>query len=263
MGVHPRAVLAEQRLRHEGRMPPVLHGVLLDRDAVRHAVVRHLEGVGVAHVDLVLRRAHLVVRVLDVNAQLLQRQHRLAAHVGARVERREVEVPALVQHLGDPALRAGVAEVEELELRPHVEVREPESLRAFERAPQDLPGIALVGLAAGRDHVAEHARHAAVLRPPGEHREGGRVGHGDHVRLLDGVEARDRRAVEAHPALEGVLQLLRVHREALELPQDVREPQPDEADVTVLDEGDDVLGGLRLVGHTAPRVRGLWRSAAG
>jgi hypothetical protein len=52
--VHPRAVLTEERLRHEGRVPAVLHGVLLDRDAVGHGVVRHLETVCVAHVDLVL-----------------------------------------------------------------------------------------------------------------------------------------------------------------------------------------------------------------
>ena len=43
VGVHPRAVLAEQRLGHEGGVPAVLHGVLLDRDAVGHAVVRHLQ----------------------------------------------------------------------------------------------------------------------------------------------------------------------------------------------------------------------------
>jgi hypothetical protein len=41
--VHPGAVLAEERLGHERRMPAVLHRVLLDRDAVRHAVVGHLQ----------------------------------------------------------------------------------------------------------------------------------------------------------------------------------------------------------------------------
>ena len=66
----------------------------------------------VAHVDLVLGRADLVVGVLDVDAELLERQHRLAAHVGAGVERREVEVAALVEHLGAVV----VAEEEVLEL---------------------------------------------------------------------------------------------------------------------------------------------------
>ena len=84
VGVHPGAVLAEQRLGHEGGVPAVLHGVLLDRDPVGHAVVRHLQRRGVAHVDLVLGGADLVVAVLHVHAQLLERQHGVAAHVGAR-----------------------------------------------------------------------------------------------------------------------------------------------------------------------------------
>ena len=106
MDVHPGAVLAEQRLRHEGRVPAVLHRVLLDDDAVGHAVVGHLERVLVAHVDLVLGGADLVVRVLDVDPELLEREDRLAADVGAGVERRQVEVAALVEHLGDRRPRA-------------------------------------------------------------------------------------------------------------------------------------------------------------
>ena len=117
VGVHARAVLAEQRLRHERRVPAVLHRVFLDRDPVGHAVVGHLQRRRVAHVDLVLRGADLVVGVLDVDAELLEREDRLAAHVGAGVERGEVEVAALVEDLGLLArLRPGVAEVEELEL---------------------------------------------------------------------------------------------------------------------------------------------------
>ena len=107
VGVHSRAVLAEQRLRHEGRVPAVLHRVFLDRDAVGHAVVRHLQRGGVAHVDLVLRRADLVVGVLHVDSELLEREHGLAADVRAGVERREVEVAALVEHLGRCRSRAG------------------------------------------------------------------------------------------------------------------------------------------------------------
>ena len=95
--VHPAAVLAVQRLRHEGGVPAVLHRVLLDRHPVGHAVVGHRERVLVAHVDLVLGGPDLVMGVLDVDAHLLERQHGLAAHVGARIERRQVEVAALVE----------------------------------------------------------------------------------------------------------------------------------------------------------------------
>ena len=49
-----------------------------------------------------------------------------------------------------------------------------------------------------------------------------RVRLGDHVGLLDRVEAGDRGPVEAHTALEGVLQLGDVDRERLELARGCR-----------------------------------------
>ena len=245
VGVHAGAVLAEQRLRHERRVPAVLERDLLDRDAVGHAVVGHLQRVGVAHVDLVLARADLVVGVLDLDPELLEREHGVAADVGPGVERREVEVAAEVERLG----ALGVAEQEVLELRPDEEVVEPHLVRALHGAAQHVPRVALVRLALRRQHVGEHARDAAavLLRPPREHVERRRVGHRDHVRLLDRVEAGDRRAVEAHPALERVVELLGVDRERLQLPEDVGEPEPDEADPALLDERLDVVLGLRPV----------------
>jgi hypothetical protein len=76
---------------------------------------------------------------------------------------------------------------------------------------------------------------------PGQHRVRVRVGHRDHVRLLDRVEAGDGRAVEAHPVGERVLELLAADGEALQLPVDVGEPEPDELDAVLVGAGDDVL----------------------
>jgi hypothetical protein len=104
--------------------------------------------------------------------------------------------------------------------------------------------------------VAEHAPDALLLRAPRQHGEGARVGHRDHVGLLDRVEARDRRTVEAHPVREGVSELVAPDREGLQLPEDVGEPQPDEADVPLLDERQHVGGGARGLrgggGHAGP-----------
>ena len=162
-------------------------------------VVGHLEPVGEAHVDLVLRGPDLVVGVLHRDAELAQREHHVAAEVRRHVERRQVEVAALVEDL-----RALVVlEQEELELGPQVVVVEAHVLRARERPPHHEARVALVGLAAGLEHVAEHAPDLVGLAgPPGQDLERARVGHGDHVRLLDPVEAGDRRAVEAHAVLE-------------------------------------------------------------
>ena len=201
--------------------------------------------VGEAHVDLVLRRPDLVVRVLDVDAELLQRQHRVAAQVGGGVERREVEVAALVEHLRRPAVQLGLPEVEELQLGADEVVVEAHRLRPLERAPHDVARVALVGLAAGHQHVAEHPRDGLLLRPPRQHRERARVRHRDHVRLLDPVEAGDRRAVEAHALLERPLQLVLADGEALQLAEDVREPEPDELDVVLLDQRQHVRLGRR------------------
>ena len=62
-------------------------------------------------------------------------------------------------------------------------------------------------------------------------------------------------------ALEGVLELLRVDREALQLAEDVREPEANEADVAVLDERLDVGSGLRLFAHGAQATARRWPSA--
>ena len=64
--------------------------------------------------------------------------------------------------------------------------------------------------------------------------ERGRVGHGDHVGLVDPGEALDGRAVEADALVERGLQLGRRHRHALERAEHVGEPQPDEPDVALL-----------------------------
>ena len=75
----------------------------------------------------------------------------------------------------------------------------------------------------------------------GQQLEGVGVGHGEHVALLDPGEAVDRRAVEGHALLEGVLQLGRGDGEALQLTEDVGEPQPDEADAALLDRSEHVV----------------------
>ena len=132
---------------------------------------------------------------------------------------------------------------------PTLNVSKPIDSMRGQRAAQHVARVALVGLALGRQDVAEHPADALLLGPPGQHRERRRVRHGDHVGLLDRVEAGDRGAVEAHPALEGVVELGGVDRERLQLAQDVGEPEPDEADLALLDERLDVGRGLGLVGH--------------
>ena len=86
-------------------------------------------------------------------------------------------------------------------------------------------------------------RDALLLGRHGKHLERRRIGHGDHVRLLDAGEAVDRRAVEAHALLERALELAVGHGEALQNAEHVGEPEADELDVALLDRLEDVLFG--------------------
>ena len=70
----------------------MLDGDLLDDHLVGHNGVRHGQRLVVAQVDLMLRGAELVVRVLDGDAHLLEREDGVTAQVAGIVERGEVEV---------------------------------------------------------------------------------------------------------------------------------------------------------------------------
>src|SRR3989442_193196 len=66
MRVHPRAVLPEDRLGHEGREKPMSVGDVADNEPERREVVGGLERLGVAEVDLVLAGRDLVMPRLDL-----------------------------------------------------------------------------------------------------------------------------------------------------------------------------------------------------
>ena len=102
--VHAAAVLAVERLGHEGRVHAVVGRDLLDDEARDHDAVGHEEGLVVVRVDLVLRRRHLVVRGLHGDAELVEGAHGLLAQVVAEVGGQHVEVAAVVDEL---AVRRG------------------------------------------------------------------------------------------------------------------------------------------------------------
>ncbi len=123
-----------------------------------------------------------------------------------------------------------VLEVEELDLRPDVE-GEAEGGGARQVALEHLARVAGEGRAVREVDVAEHARHAALARAPGQQLEGRGVGDRGHVALAGAGEALDRAAVEADALLERLFELLEGDGEALQRAEDVREPEADELDV--------------------------------
>ena len=98
--VHAAAVLAVQRLGHEGGVHAVVGRDLLDDQAADHDAVGHDQGLVVVRVDLVLRGGDLVVRGLHGDAEPVEGAHGLLAQVVAQVGGQHVEVAALVDELG-------------------------------------------------------------------------------------------------------------------------------------------------------------------
>ena len=189
------------------------------------------------------------MRVLDRDAHLLERENRVAAQVGSHVERRQIKVAALVEHLG----AVGVLEVVVLQLR--ADVHDVAHLfGACGLALEHVARIAVEVLPFGRFDRAEHARHGVALGAPREDLEGGRLGVREHVRLAVQREAANAAAVEAHALLERVLELARDNGKRLHMAQHVAEPKAHEMNVAALDRFEDEV----LIGAACHRQSFPW-----
>ena len=227
-------------------MQAVLLRQRLDGELEGHDVVGGAEGVGVLEVDLVLAGSHLVVGGFDLKAHLFQRHADLAAGAFAVVERAEVKVAGLVGGLrGRRALLVRLEE-EELALGADVEgiahVR-----RALKLLFQHAARVAHEGRAVRVVHVADEARHLAVLRSPGKDGEGIQVGAQVLVALLDAGEALDGAAVDHHLSVHGLLDLADGDRHVFELAEDVGKLHADELHVALARHADDVF--LAVLAH--------------
>jgi hypothetical protein len=207
MDVHARAVHAEDRLRHEGRVQTVIHRDLLHDETEGRDAVGGRHGVGVLEVDLVLSGGDLVVGGLDFEAHLLQGENDVAARLFPAVDRRQVEVGPFVVGVHDRIAGGVPTEEEEFglwsgdhrvaERRGLVHLLLQRHARAAgERAP-----IRVV-------HIADQTPDllAALVRP-GIDRERREVGDQVHVGFLDPREAFDRGAVELDLAVQSLLEL--------------------------------------------------------
>ena len=225
MAVHPGAVVAEERLRHERRGLPRRVGDVLDHVLVGHDLIGHAQQRLEAEVDLALAaRGDLVVVELARDAELLERQHHAGAEVVERVVRRRREVPLLLAHgVAEPGLaRVPVAlrrvdrvvrlvvcdlvadrvEHEELALGADVaRVGDVGRAQVLLRALGYAARILRVRLVRDRvDDLADERQRRRL----GERIEdrARRIRHEQHVRLGDALPAADGRAVEPEPLVE-------------------------------------------------------------
>ena len=95
VAVHARAVVAIDRLRHEGRGLAVDVGDLVDAVFVDLHLVSHQRQRVEFHAEFVLGGGHFVVMLLDLDAHLGHRTEHFGAHVLNRILRRNRKVARL------------------------------------------------------------------------------------------------------------------------------------------------------------------------
>ena len=233
MGVHAGAVVAENRLGHEGRRHPVAHRHVLDDVFVPGQPVGHLGQRLEAHVDFGLSGGRdFVMLLLDADADALHLEHHLGADVLQGVHRRDREVAGLVLDLEAevravldgalvPAvpvtfvridvvvariLRGVVAQrVEDEKLRLGSEVRRVADAGGLQIRLGLARDVARVARVVGAGDRIGDVGDDAQRRILGEriHHRSIRVGNHQHVAVVDRLPSANRRAVEAQPFVEG------------------------------------------------------------
>ena len=221
---------------------PGLARELLDHVAHGHHGVGHGQRVGVAQVDLVLAGASScwacsTPMPISSSISTVRRRSWLA-----RSSAQQVEVAAAVERGAARAVGVEVVEVEVLDLG-----RDEEGVALGAGAARGRGAAAGAGSPrTGVPSMLMMSQKTRATPSPSSYQGSSwkvvEVGPGQDVGLLDAAEAVDRAAVEGHPLVQGVLELGGGDVEGLVAPEDVGEPQLDEADAALLDGAQDVLG---------------------
>ncbi len=231
VAVHPGAVVAVERLRHEGDAFAVAESDVADD------VLEPLQGVthgkqGVeAHVDFTLTAGgDFVVRGFDAHADALQHLHHLVAQVDQRVGGRDGEIAALVRRfvaeVGEllaarvPGPLDGVNQVEGLVVGGRItDLVEDEEFRLGSKvsgigdAGRFQVGFCLAGDETRIASIAFLGDRVVDIADKAEGRDLGKrvdlgsggVRHDGHVAVVDRLPATDRRPVKAETFFEDVL----------------------------------------------------------
>ena len=102
------------------------------------------------------------------------------------------------------------------------------ALRFYHGLTQQRAAVGLEGGAIGPQHVAEHPRHSAVIRPPGQHTEGAAVRMQEQVRVDLVAEAGHSGGIESDAVAEGPVQLIRQNRYIFLAAENIAEGQTQE-----------------------------------
>ena len=112
------------------------------------------------------------------------------------------------------------------------------------RLTEQLAGVGLEGGAVGPDDAAEHAGHPAMVGPPGQQAQRGRVRLQKQVGAHLIAEAGDGRGVKGDAVLKRPVKLVGMDGDILLPPRQVAEGQADELDVLLRHILPDFLFGI-------------------
>ena len=252
IGVHSVSGQAVDGLGHEGGVEVVPLGDGFHRQLEGHNLVGTLQGGGVFEVDLVLAGGHLMVGRLDLIAHLLQGQTDPPPGGLAVIQGAQVEVARLVVGFGGGLAVLVGLEQEKFRLRAYVEGVVAHGLRPLQHALQHAPGITHKGGAVRVVHVADQPRHLGVLGLPGEDHEAVQIGIEVLVGLVDADKSLDGGAVQHDLVVHRPLHLGGGDGHVFQLTENVGELHPDELDVLLPHDADDVLFRIAHVGFPFP-----------
>ena len=171
-----------------------------------------------------------MVRVLDRNAQLLEREDGIAPQIARVIERSKIEVAAGVEHFESFA----VLEIVVLDLGAHVH-HIAELLSARHHFGEHRARITIVDAAFRGADRTEHTRDRVLSRTPGQDLEGGRIGKCEHIGFVIQRKALHTACIEAHALFKGVFELARNNSERLHIAEHIAEPEAHEMNVPALD----------------------------
>ena len=140
-----------------------------------HGIIGGRKWIGVAKVNFVLTWSLLMVGALRLDAQFLQCQADLTAHIFSFVVRGHIHIAGIV--IGDRSGIAVLIQFEQIEF--HFGTKSEAKSFCLGRSNgglQNTPGILIQLLAIRVGDVAEHSDHLSALWPPGELNQRGGIG---------------------------------------------------------------------------------------
>ena len=260
--MHARAVVASDRFRQEGRRFAIGGGDIVDHVFVDLQIVGGVHQGAEFNAQLVLRRRHFVVMLLNLEAHFLHHLEHFAAQVLAGIDRRHREIAALdtgamaeiavfefpvagVRPLGGVDFEIAfvhfggefdIVENEKLSFRTEIGgVADAQTAHVGDRRFRGRARATFIGLVGRRfQHVAEN-RHRRLGRER-IHDRGRQIRAQVHVGFVDRFPAGDRRAVE-HETLDQAVFIDGAYglRQMLHFTARVGETEIDELHVVLLD----------------------------